>query len=143
MTSPQPILVTIESYSGRFHSLQPASVLSFDAVMELVSRIRDDWSTTIALASDKHQLWVSASEGQYAAFAMIGDEDAFEAYDLVGDRTAAGWTEFVHGGQPAPHPRRHCVSAEQVRSVVESFFSTREIDLAAFDWERQAGLQTA
>ena len=134
------VLVTIERYSRQAHSIQPASTLDLAAVVGLLSAIRDEWSTTVEFATEKHRLLVSASEGKFAVFAMVGDDDF---YDLVGDQNASGRTEFAHGGQSATWPKRHCVSLELAQRVVEEFLRAGEIDIRAFDWERQGGLQLA
>jgi hypothetical protein len=135
------ISAMIESYVPNGHSLDPISPIEPRKLAEVIASIRNDYSTTIELASDKETLMVAASEGKFAATVMTLEDG--NAYDLVGDASLRGWIEFVHGGQPADHPARHCVSEELVKEVVEKFLSSGRIDRQSFNWEQQSGIQKA
>ncbi len=114
--------------------LQPASAIN------LLASIREDWSTSVRLKGESQELIISSSNGSFVVFAKLGGD---EFYDLIGDETATGWTEFVHGGEPAHHPRRHCVTENLAQAVTEAFLEIGKVDISANNWERQGETQQA
>jgi hypothetical protein len=110
-----------------------------DKVSHVIDRMTADWSTCIRIQRDEHVLVICASNGLFAVTVLVG---ADEFYDLIGDEHAAGWVDFVHGGQQAMHPRRHCVPPECAKEVARGFLSFKGIVPEAPAWERQGESQS-
>jgi hypothetical protein len=102
--------------------------------------LADKWSSIVNISINGQSLSISFSRGNCAVMAALGEDDF---YDLVGDLGAAGWIEFVHGGQPAEHPRRHCVPIAMATKVTERFIDGFAIDPCDGNWEQQKSSQSA
>jgi hypothetical protein len=133
---------TIEAFvrQGNGHVERRVSSISESELMAILDRLTEHWSTSIQLARDSQRLVLAASSGLFALTAMLGEDDF---YDYVGSPDATGWTPFVHGGQPAEHPRRHCVRLEDVRRILLAFIRGQDIDRMDSRWERQGEFQDA
>lgn len=107
---------------------------------EIVDSLRGAWSATLRIPGNVQELALSFSSGS-AAVALIAGEDEF--YDLLASEPREGWAEFVHGGQPAEHPRRHCVSTADAMAYATEFLRRGSLRLPDARWERQGDHQTA
>lgn len=101
-------------------------------VLDLIASSANDESTTIEITRGTQTMFVSVSDGKFAVMLQTGEDDF---YDLVKSVEEPGWVEFTHGGQSAPHPRRHIVEHEVVRQVVHEWLTTGVV--ASHQWERQ------
>jgi hypothetical protein len=130
--------LTLERHSQTGHSDEDIGIAEVGADYEnlgaFLEGIRNDWSATVRFErSDAEQLFVSASNGHYAVLLLRGDE----AFDLVGDPSQGGTIEFVHGGQPAPHPARHVAPASLALEAARAFLRNSEWSTPSFRWEPQ------
>jgi hypothetical protein len=121
----------LERCTGSSHThdrLEP----SWDVIASTMSTIANDWSATLFLerGEDDH-LFLSASEGRYAVTIKRGAD----FFDLVGDPTLRGRTQFPFGGQAGEHPRRHVVPLALVLAAAKAFLGLAPDD--DLDWERQ------
>lgn len=105
---------------------------------EILESIQTAWSVTLRILGRGQEMAVSFSNG-LAAIMLTAGEDDF--YDFVAREPQNGWAEFVHGGQPAEHPRRHCVSALEALSCVKEFLLKGSVALPDTRWERQEKYQ--
>lgn len=125
----------VERYGPGKHGSEPLAP-TLEAVQQEIKAIEKDWSTTIEMATDAAQMMITASAGGYAVFASVGEDQFF---DLVGDPSARGNAEFVHGGQPAEHPRRHIVPLRLALEAAAAFFQqpTNPLHVGGLQWEKQ------
>jgi hypothetical protein len=133
------VRATLERYTPTEHGTKPLPA-TLELVQEEIKKIENDWSTTIELASDETQVLITASRGGYAVFASVGEDQFF---DLVGDPSSRGNAEFVQGGQPAEHPRRHIVPKSLALKAAAAFFKqpTDPLRLGGLQWEKQEDWQ--
>jgi hypothetical protein len=107
------------------------------AIAPTIAHVRGDWSSMLVMDSGDEEvsLMITSSLGGYAA--LLRANGSF--YDLVGDRDARGFVEFVHGGQPRPHPRRHLIGVDLASLAAKRFCDDTNAILAAhgLDWEEQ------
>jgi hypothetical protein len=130
--------LAIERCTASGATREEAHEVSREAVINNLSRFRDDWSTTIWIErSEEDLLALTLSSGRLAVFtAQQG-----EFYDLVGDREATARVEFVHGGQAATHPARHIVPLTLAIRAAETYIDSPSMLLGAFTWERQGAVE--
>jgi len=100
----------------------------------LLDSLLNEWSATLWIPGKAQELAVSTSSGMVALMLTAGD-DAF--YDCIGDEREQGWFQFVHGGQPANHPRRKSVPLAEAKTIVVEFMSTGSVALPSARWEIQ------
>ncbi len=104
----------------------------------LLDSLHGAWSATVRIPGDDQEMAVSFSSGKAAVMLTAGED---EFYDLVGDATVGGWTPFVHGGQLAEHPSRHCVARPDAEVRVVDFLRSGACSLPDPRWERQGKYQ--
>jgi hypothetical protein len=114
------------------------STIEVADVEALVRSLADAWSATVRFRLGRQEFAVSTSDGRAAILLAAGDDDFF---DRLADASAPGWTEFVHGGQAAPHPSRHVMSIDEALRVVAELVARGGIELPSPRWERQGGIQ--
>jgi hypothetical protein len=110
---------------------------SAEVIGATLLRIAGDWSSTLYMESDDadEELMITTSRTACAVLLRIGES----FYDLLGDSLEEGVTEFIHGGQPAQHPRRHLVSSGLAVESARCFLDEPSTILGAagFAWEEQ------
>jgi hypothetical protein len=102
------------------------------SVEAVIREIEPRWSADLFLLADADDvgnasrwLGVTASSGRYTVLAQLGEGGPW--MHLVGDAAADGEMEFAHGGQPAPWPRRFCVTVEDAVAVARHYAVTTEL----------------
>ena len=129
--------IHIERYSRSNFGATPDGPATPEAIEWAFHAVHEDWSSTICIASDddSRELLITASNGSFAVFARIGGR----FFDLVGESADAGDAEFVHGGQPAPHPRRKIVNASLAKKAALCFIMDPRGVVGADEltWEEQ------
>lgn len=105
---------------------------------EVLRSIQDAWSATMRVPGRDQDMMVSFSNGMVAVMIAAGGDDF---YDLVAREPQNGWVEFVHGGQPADHLRRHCIPIGEALTWVIAFLDNGGIALPDARWERQGDVQ--
>jgi len=58
-------------------------------------------------------------------------------HDRVSDPAHVGTVQFVHGGQPAEHPRRHVLDVDAAMEIVLAFLRERRGSRCSAGWEKQ------
>jgi hypothetical protein len=131
--------LTIEILEKKNGAQEEVRDASLDVVRALLSSHQDDRSTTLILErAETDVLFLSMSSGRNAVTEQRGDY----FYDLVGDPSAEGESEFVHGGQPAMHPNRHVVSLALAEHALVRFMGEADENSSALRWERQESSET-
>jgi hypothetical protein len=105
-----------------------------DEIEQKIDWLSAAWSGTLSLVIGSTTLMVSTSEGRAAILAITGPDSFFD-YSLGAD--IEGSTRFVHGGQPAEHPTRHCLGIDTAKRVVSAFIVRGGMDEMDPHWERQ------
>jgi hypothetical protein len=107
--------------------------LDVEGILQVVAAARNDWSTTVHVERSNQTMSISVSHGKFAVMLQRADDDFF---DLLASKTQRGWDQFVHGGQPAEHPRRHIVNFAGVGAALRHW--ARDGTIESSRWERQA-----
>lgn len=113
--------------------------LDRSTIAEVFDSLCGAWSVTMSIPGDGQETWVSFSGGMAAVTLAVGGE----FYDFVASEPKAGWVNFVHGGQPADHPRRHCLSISEVTAIVGDFLAAGSVSVDNVRWEHQGEYQSA
>lgn len=124
---------SVETYYEDGNSSDAELELSSEAVLEKIEWLSAGWSGSLRIGLGSVQIIVSLSEGRGAILA--DREGAY--FDYSQGPTVAGWSSFVHGGQPAEHPMRHCLDLDTVKRVIAECIERDGIDENDPHWEAQ------
>lgn len=112
-----------------------------DAVEAVVREIADRWKAQVYLVVHSPVVqWfcVVAASGKYRVTAELDDSGA---WFLVGDASAEGEVEFVHGGLPATVQRRFLVGIDAAVAAARHFTVNAELLDPSGWWQNERGTQ--